>query len=121
MMDVVLDPEFSLDQVANPGAGPQIRGKPCTLRTLQKAPLKLALLAGGQLGRTTGRRPGHDPGVPLLKKARLPAANGSSVNLYFLGDIYRSESLLKERDCLKTSLFQLRWAAVWSHAYSIGH
>ena len=116
MMDMVLDPKFFSDQIADPGASPQVCRIPRTLGSLEKALLELALLANGQLGRTAGRRSSLYPAVPLLEKTRLPAAHGSAVGLDLLGDFYGSESFLKQCDCLNTTLFQLGWAAEWSHA-----
>ena len=121
MIDMVFDSEPSLDQIANSGAGPQIRRKPHALRPFEKASLKLSFLFGGQFGRPAGSRARFDPGLSLLKEARLPAADGAAVHLHSLGDVYGRKSLFKQSNGFETTLFKLRWAAEWSHAQRIGH
>jgi hypothetical protein len=120
-MDMILNGEPSLDQVANSGTSPQIRREPSALRAFEQAPLELPFLTGGQFGRSAGSWPSFDSVLTALQKTRLPAADGATVHFHSLGDVYGRKSLLKQCDGLETTVLELRWAAEWSHAQMIGH
>ena len=120
-MDVVFDPEPLVNQIGDPRTGPEIRGVARSLCALQKFTLQASLAAGVEARRPPRSRLSLDCAFPGFEETRLPSAHGAAVNLQLSGNIDRLESIFKQADGVKATVFELFWAAQWSHAQSIGH
>jgi hypothetical protein len=83
------------------------------------------LLLGIEVRGAAGGWLGLDSCGALLEEGSLPTPHGSPLDTKPASDVYRGESLFKQKNGLLATLFQLDWAAGWSHAMppaqSIGH
>ena len=120
-MDVVFNPELLAKQIGDPGTGPEIRRISRSLCAPQKLALQLPLASGIEARRPSGSRLGLDRAFSRFEEAGLPPAHGAAVDLQLSGNIDRLEPLFKKADGMKAAIFELRWAAKWSHAQRIGH
>ena len=120
-MDVIFDLELLAKQVGDPGTGPEIRWIARSLCAPQQLALQLPLAPDIEARRPSGSRLGLDRALPRFEETGLPSAHGTEVDLQLSGNIDRLEPLFKQADGVQAAIFELGWAAEWSHAQRIGH
>jgi len=125
MCRVIAHTKLALDQPTHPRAGPQVRGQPRGLRTLQEQASQTGEVASHQATRSTRGGPRRHRLCATLAGRCLPAPNAASIDTDLTGYFNRREALAQQAQGAQTPLFQFLRTSGWTHEsppdHRLGH
>lgn len=115
MVGVVPNPEVPLDDLGDPGRGPEVRAVPVGEGSLEQEPGEPPPLAGGQLRRPARRGAHLEPARPAAAHRIAPAHHRTRRTAQPARDGIQREPLVEERHRLAAPVFEYRRGAFGSH------
>jgi len=115
MVRVIRDPESAMDQIDDPGTGPQIGGVSEGCSSLEEHAGELLLIFGGQLGRTAGSRDRCQPLQSMVMIGGKPAMYRTTIDSELSRYLAGTETFAEKLDRFEPPLFEGSRISVWSH------
>jgi hypothetical protein len=115
MVRVVDDVEVGTDEVNDPAARPQAGAVAGRFRSGHHEARQSLPLGGGQLGRSTGGRPGTEPDAALSSVRPLPSTDRPPIDAEAVSHHMNGDVTLKELDRVESSPLELSRAPLWAH------
>ncbi len=95
VINVIPHAELGTDQIDDPGAGPEVSGKPGGRRALQEQLLKTGSVVVIKLAGTSGDGLSRESINAIGEVSSLPAMDGPAVNTQLCGNLRRGMTLSK--------------------------